>query len=237
MISIILPTYNEAGNITNLINQIIAVLKKHQYEIIVVDDNSQDKTWLIVQKMSQKNHHLKLIRRINLRGLTSALNLGIQKSRGDIVGWLDADLSHPPILIKEMVKKLEKFDVVVASRYISRAKDSRKEFFAVIFSRFLNLLSRILLDWSLTDFTSGYILCKKKYLSSINLQGDYGEYFIDLLVQLKHAGAKIKEIPYNNVSRVFGESKTGGNICDLLFRGRKYLFTLIRLWLKKYSFC
>ncbi|MEK7513758.1 MAG: glycosyltransferase, partial [Patescibacteria group bacterium] len=202
-------------------------------EIIVVDDNSPDKTWQIVQQLSQKNHHLRLIRRINQRGLTSAFNRGIQSSQGDIIGWLDSDLSHPPALLDQMYKKLKMCDAVVASRYIRGAKDSRKEITAVIFSRLINLLSQILLDWSLTDFTSGYILVKKIYLSSITLQGDYGEYFIDLLLKLKRAGALIKEIPYNNVSRVFGESKTGGNIWALLYRGRKYIITIFSLWLKK----
>lgn len=233
MISIILPTYNEAGNIVNLINQISLVLKKYSYEIIVVDDNSPDFTWQLVQKLSRTNHHLKLIRRLNIRGLTSAFNTGIQASRGDIIGWLDADLSHPPKLLPAMISQLDKFDVVVASRYLKGAKDSRREFIAVIFSWLLNLSCRFLLDWSLTDFTSGYILVKKQFLSGVKLRGDYGEYFIDLLLVLKRAGVKIKEIPYVNVSRVYGQSKTGGSTWDLLYRGRKYIFTLIRLWLKK----
>lgn len=233
MISIIIPTYNEAGNIVNLIARISSALKNHSHEIIVVDDDSPDSTWQIVQKVSQKNHHLKLLRRLKVRGLTSAFNDGIALSQGNIVGWLDADLSHPPKLLPAMIEKLGRFDAVVASRYLPGAKDSRHEFFAVSLSYWLNLLCRFLLDRSLTDFTSGYILVKKSFLSKIKLRGDYGEYFIDLMVQLKRRGAKIKEIPYVNVSRVSGQSKTGGGLWDLLVRGRKYISTLIRLWLKK----
>lgn len=233
MISIILPTYNEAGNIINVINQIDQVLKKYEYEIIVVDDNSPDKTWKLVQIASQKNKHLKLIKRIKIKGLTSAFIQGISSSRGEIIGWMDADLSHPPLLLTEMIEQLDKFDVVVASRYVTGAQDLRKEILAVIFSRLLNLLARVLLTRSLTDFTSGYILVKKKYLLPIQLKGDYGEYFIDLLMRLKEAGAKIIEIPYNNVSRISGESKTGNTLMGLLLRGRKYIIAVFRLWLKK----
>ena len=98
MISIIIPTYNEADNIKILINQISSALKGNKYEIIVVDDDSPDKTWEIVKKITRRNSQIKLIHRTQERGLTSALNAGIKASHGSIIGWLDADLSHPPNL-------------------------------------------------------------------------------------------------------------------------------------------
>lgn len=232
MISIIIPTFNEADNITNLINQISLALKGKKFKIIVVDDDSPDKTWAIVKKISKKNPQVKLIHRKNERGLTSAINIGIKTSRGAVIGWLDADLSHPPKLLTLMLSQLKSHDAVIASRYIPGAKDNRGLFFAVVFSRFINLLAQYLLYKDITDYTSGYILVRKKFLNK-PLLGDYGEYFINLLFDLKQQQARIIEVPYISYNRQFGQSKTGTNLFCLIKRGYKYLYTIISLWLKK----
>lgn len=233
MISIIIPTYNEAGNITALINEIRLALTGQQYEIIVVDDNSPDKTWQLVTKISLKNKRVKLIRRMDERGLTSAFNQGIDQSRGEIVGWLDADLSHPPVLLKKMIAQLVRYDVVVASRYVAGGSDLRQEKTAVILSRLINRLAQVCLFKDFTDYTSGYILLNKSLLKKYRLIGDYGEYFLELIFYLKKNGKKIKEIGYINVSRRTGESKTATNWLGFLRRGIKYLITLFYLWLRK----
>lgn len=233
MISIIIPTYNEADNIAALIKQISLNLKGQKYEIIVVDDDSPDRTWQLVIAKSQEDKRIRLIRRINERGLTSAFNRGIEASRGDIIGWLDADLSHPPALLKKMLPYFPRFDVVVASRYVAGGSDRRRERLAVILSRLINRLARFCLDHGLTDYTSGYILVKKSHLKNIYLEGDYGEYFIGLIYHLKQTGVKIKEIGYSNVSRVKGESKTAGDWSGWFRRGVKYLMMVFRLCFKK----
>jgi len=233
MISIIIPTYNEAGNIATLINKICLSLEKIPHEIIVVDDDSPDKTWQIVAKLAKSNKNIKIYRRLNERGLTSAFNLGILKSQGTKVGWLDADLSHPPQLLAQMAKSLDKFDAVVASRYVPGGQDKRREKLAVILSKIINRLAQVCLYPDFTDYTSGYILVKKSYLKNIVLRGDYGEYFIDLIFRLKQAGAQIKEIGYINISRTRGDSKTATNWFGFFRRGIKYIITLLTLWLKK----
>jgi len=233
MISIIIPTYNEAGNIGNLLKQINYYLKKINHEIIIVDDNSPDKTWEIAANIARKNKNIQVIRRINERGLTSAFNYGIGLSRGQVIGWLDADLSHPPRLLRVMLKQLQKYDVVIASRYVDGGSDQRKEYFAVWFSKIINKMSQILLFNDITDYTSGYILVKKTWIKNYRLKGDYGEYFIDLIFNLKKNGAKIKEIGYINYSRIHGTSKTAINIFDFFRRGIKYIATVFSLCLKK----
>jgi len=233
MISIIIPTYNEAGNIAALINQISSSLKGCPCEIIVVDDDSPDKTWQIAAKIASSNPRVKLCRRLRERGLTSAFNLGIKNSHGDIIGWLDADLSHPPQLLKSMRQFFPKYDVVVASRYVHGGSDDRRERLAVFLSRVINRLAQICLYRDFTDYTSGYILVKKKWLKHYSLKGDHGEYFIDLIFHLKKGGAKIKEIGYRNVSRIHGHSKTATSLWGFAKRGLKYLIILFSLWLKK----
>src|SRR3989344_4321344 len=121
MISLIFPTYNEAGNIKSLIVRSSKALAGVKHEMIVVDDNSPDKTWKIVAELIHKLPQLRLLRRKKVRGLTSALNDGIKLARGSIVGWMDADLSHPPELLPSLVKAMETNDAAVASRYLHGA--------------------------------------------------------------------------------------------------------------------
>jgi len=94
-ISVILPTYNEADNIKNMVNRILKNVKDC-VEVIVVDDNSPDKEWQIVADMTQEDKRVKLIRRINEKGLVSALLKGIKGSTGNFIVWIDSDLSMPP---------------------------------------------------------------------------------------------------------------------------------------------
>ncbi len=234
MISLIIPTYNEVDNIRTLINQIEFNLKKIPHEIIIIDDDSPDKTWDLAQKLASKNKSIKVFRRLNERGLTSALNLGIEKAQGTIIGWLDADLSHPPQLLdKKMLFQLKTHDAVIASRYVPGAKDKRGLLMAVFSSRIINLLAQWLLFKDITDYTSGYILISRKFIKSFKLAGDYGEYFIDAIFNLKKQQARIVEIPYISLNRLHGRSKTADNISGFFKRGLKYINVIFKLWLKK----
>ena len=109
-VSVILPTYNESELIKLLVNHIDKLLKDRCHEIIVVDDNSPDRTWEIVQNM--KNENVRLIRRMKNRGLTNSLNEGIAAAKYAYVVWMDADFSHPPELIPEMLIHLDEGDYV-----------------------------------------------------------------------------------------------------------------------------
>jgi len=207
-ISIIVPTYNEAENVSPLLREIFLALPKGSTEVIVVDDDSPDKTWRVARAARMPN--IRVFRRMHTRGLTSAIQFGIDHAKGSVIGWLDADLSHPPEYFAKMLRMLNKSDVVVASRYIHGARDGRKEKTAVVMSGIINRMARIFLYPAVTDYTSGFILMKKRILECYRLQGDYGEYFIRLLAYCMRQGYKIQEIPYVFVSREHGVSKTYG---------------------------
>lgn len=237
-VSIIIPTYNEKDNIELMVCSIEKQLAENLKEIIVVDDNSPDKTWQVVAGMQKDHKRLRLLRRIGRRGLTSAFREGIQKSKGEIIGWLDGDLSHPPSLLSKMLSCLSGHDVVVASRYVRGGQDARGQKAAVLFSKAINKLAQIFIAPTFLDYTSGYILFKKKLLGSYRLNGDYGEYFIDLMTYFIGKKYKIKEIPYLFKSRKYGQSKTAANWFDFLAKGRKYIVIIwkCRQELKKASF-
>jgi dolichol-phosphate mannosyltransferase len=224
--SIIIPTYNEAGNIRTLITGINSSLPVDKTEIIVVDDNSPDNTWMITRNL--KINNVKVIRRTHVRGLCSAIQEGIDNSNGKYIGWMDSDLSHPPALLSKMAYLITKYDAIIPSRYIQRASDRRMENNAVILSWLINKMCNTFIYKNITDYTSGYIFLKKQILETKRLEGDYGEYFIDLVYYLNQNNFHIIEIPYIMYSRIHGASKTATNIFDYIKRGRKYIQTLLR---------
>lgn len=228
-ISIVLPSYNERDNVIPLVASLERNLTPYDREIIIVDDDSPDGTWKVVEEISKTNPHVRLIHRTGERGLTSAFNRGVKESSGDIIAWLDCDMTLPPEKLPLMLKEVEQgYDVVTCSRYVPGGGDKRGEFTAVIGSRIINFLAKILLTFAVKDYTTGYVMAKRKVLEQIKFRGDYGEYCIDFLYRVYRYGYRIKEIPFVLTSRKFGESKTANNFYNYLKRGRKYVAIILQ---------
>lgn len=235
-VSVILPTYNEAPNIVRLIHAIQSSATRPT-EIVVVDDDSPDGTWRLVEELGATDPRVRVIRRIGERGLTSAIQEGIDRTMGDPVVWMDCDFSMPPEMIPTLVDKVivDGYDAAVGSRFarggsakgdLEGTEDSR---LGVALSNLLNGILRFWLDPSFRDYTSGFIACRRKMLEEIRLSGDYGEYFIDLMYRAIRRGYSVIEIPYVCAPREFGESKTGSNLWQYGRRGIKYLWTAFKL--------
>ncbi|MCP5052380.1 MAG: glycosyltransferase, partial [bacterium] len=172
MISVILPTYNEAGNIEELIDLIMKEVPA-PVEAVVVDDDSPDKTWEIAEGLKSKYSNVKVLRRINKSGLTSAIRDGVKLAEGDVIVWMDADLSIPPAKIKDLLAKIEEgYDVVVGSRYIPGGgtviiEKEDDSLVLVILSFVLNFAIQKLLDPTFHDYTSGFIALRKEVVENI----------------------------------------------------------------------
>lgn len=230
-VSIIIPTLNEKENITKLISSINRVF--YPLEILIVDDNSIDGTVekiLFYKKTAGKNVHL-IINQKPI-GLTNSIQKGINRAKGKIVAWMDADFSHPPELLQSLYNALNDCDIAVASRYINGGKDKRKEKLAKICSLIINYLCHYLFNLKFYSFTSGYAMAKKEILRNYRLRGDYGEYFIDFIVTSFRQKKRIKEIPYICYSRNTGVSKTSTNFIGYFVKGYKYAFMILKLILK-----
>ncbi len=230
-VSIVLPTYNEKDNIVDLIRAIQKSFN-NAVEIIVVDDDSPDKTWQVVETLANEN--VKLLRRFNQTCLTTAIADGISMASGDIVGWMDCDFSMPPELLPAMVRETDYYDIVIGSRYVKDGQDDRDTLLGIVSSKIINFCMTHILDPSVTDYTTGFVVSKKNVFNLIKLKGDYGEYCIDFLYTSLKKGFKIKEIPYKCVPRKFGESKTAPNLLKFFMRGTKYITTIFRLKIAKY---
>lgn len=227
-LSIILPTYNESENILLLLDE----LERHlqlPYEAIVVDDNSPDGTWRLVADYARGHPQVVLVHRTLERGLTSAINAGIDRARGRLLMWMDVDLSMPPARIPDLLAAIgQGADVAVGSRYVQGGGDARAVTPLLTIQLFLSKVLSILGGWflrcSFRDWSSGFIVLKREMLEGYRLSGDYGEYFIHLICYLiKRRGARVVEVPYVLTPRERGESKTATNLWGFFQRGKKYL--------------
>lgn len=231
-VSVVLPTFNESENIGNLISAIQKQLPG--CEVIVVDDNSPDGTWRIVEEIGKNNSLVRLIRRTDERGLTSALSRGIKEAAGETIIWLDCDFSMPPDTIPLLLERIESgADVAIGSRYAAGGSDSRGEWMPMAFSWVINKSAAMLLDGSVTDYTSGFVAARSAVLKELQLHGDYGEYCIDFLGRALRRGFTVVEVGYVCKPRRLGESKTALSFWGFLRRGRKYVATIIRLMVQR----
>ena len=229
-ITLIMPTYNERENIIPLIQRSLAALSGYEIEVVVVDDDSPDGTWQLVSAMAGEDQRVRLIRRTDERGLTSAIRTGIGSARGDWVGWMDCDLSMPPEDLPRLAAALAGgADVAVGSRYASGGRDAGHSRLALAFSRTINIAAGLLLGRRITDYTSGFILARRQVFGGISLRGDYGEYCIDFLYRAVRAGWQVVEVPYVCIPREAGQSKTAAGAWGYVRRGWKYVLTILRL--------
>lgn len=228
-LSIIIPTYNEKNNLIKLIKEIEKKLKKSAYEIIVIDDNSQDLTGKIAKKIFNKNKKIRIFIRKKERGLASAIFFGIKRSKEDVIIGMDADFNHPPKLIPKLIKNLKNNDLVIASRFIKGGgmEEKIRYFFTFLFNLFL----KHILKFPIMDNFSGFYAIKKEKLKLLPLktiyQG-YGEYHLKLVWYAKEYNFRIKEIPVYYQKRQYGKSKS--NLINIAIR---YIFEAIKLKMKK----
>lgn len=243
--SIILPTLNEAGHIDLLIKDIYNLFfdQNINFEIIIVDDGSNDGTIEKINKLKNEIKNLNLIVRTGQSSsLVNSLNAGIDLSKYENIVWLDADYSHPPQYMNEIIKKNneEKYDLIFFSRFLNESKryyDNQKYKKKIIdrLSLFLNNLCRFFLFNDLHDYTSGYISIKKKFVQKNKLKGYYGDYFMRLLVDAKINKLNIIELPFIELDRKSGISKTTGNKFGFMIKCFFYFISIISNFFRKFK--
>ena len=239
LVCTVLPTYNERENIGPLIEGILVNAITPQL-VLVVDDGSPDGTAQRVAELAAQHNQadglkVVLIQRKGEKGLTSAIQRGIDEAihtyGAEIVTWMDCDLSMPPADVPRLVRAIleQGADLAIGSRWVQGGADVAHGAMARTLSWIINRFARLLLDDRLTDYTSGFIAGRTTVFRNLRLQGDYGEYCIDLLGRAAQAGYHLVEVPYICVPRTAGESKTGANLWDYLVKGRKYVATIWRV--------
>lgn len=214
---ILIPTYNEAENVERIVSSIFDLYKDIYVKII--DDNSPDGTALIVHKLVQKYPHLSLLSRKGKEGLGKAYMNGFMEVMRDPafthIIMMDADMSHNPVYIKDMIRESEKYDLVIGSRYIQGGGTVGWEMWRKMLSLCGNLYGRMITRMPINDMTGGFNCIKIDNLKKIDLNTvDASGYAFQM--QLKYSqylsGVSIKEIPIIFSNRFGGESKISNNI-------------------------
>jgi dolichol-phosphate mannosyltransferase len=200
-------------------------------EIIVVDDDSPDETWRIAAALDDP--HVKVIRRVATRGLASAFNRGIIESRGDIVGWMDADMGMPPSLLPAMIEKLNEYDIVIGSRYAPGGVDDRARI-RVFSSWLINRFAGLVLGYGIRDYDSGFIVVRRSVFNSVSIiPTGYGAYFIEFLFTCRRKGLTVYEMPYHFQDRAKGVSKSFPNLLAFTTTGMQYVMRILAARLRR----
>jgi len=227
-VSIVLPSYNEKGNLLQLIPQIHQNMTDKQHEIIVVDDNSPDGTYKAVLDLELP--FVRAILRVKDRGLANSIRCGLEIAKGDAYVVMDSDFNHRPEYLPFMIDALSYYDCVTASRFVYGGRmDSRLRH---ILSWIFNIFTRVITGGYITDNLYGYYAVRKTAMEKLSYDRifwGYGDYFIRLLYYLQKDGVNILQFPAANGKRLSGKgnSKFIGifkqyflEVIKLAFKGR-----------------
>jgi dolichol-phosphate mannosyltransferase len=212
-LSVIVPTFNESGNIEPLYNEIKKSLKGVKYEIIFVDDDSKDGTLDEIKELIKHHNNIKLIHRVDKRGLSSACIAGFIESNSKYLAVIDADLQHDPALLSEMLQEIrsDKLDIVIASRFLKDSLISGLSHTREKFSSIGNALSIMVTGIKLSDPLSGYFMIKNDFVSPLipKLSGMGFKILLDIISTSRFSRLKLKylELPTHFRERTKGESK------------------------------
>ena len=224
---VIIPTYNEKENIRNIINAVLA-LSKHEFDVLIVDDNSPDGTGAIVDSMiAERPERIHILKRAGKQGLGTAYIAGFKwalEHDYEYIFEMDADFSHDPNDLPRLYSAChdEGYDVAIGSRYVSGVNVVNWPMGRVLMSYFASQYVRIVTGFPIHDTTAGFKCYKRRVLQTIELDKirfkGYG-FQIEMKFTAWRIGFKIKEVPVIFVNRKEGTSKMSGGIFGEAFFG------------------
>lgn len=230
--SVLLPTYNERENLPIIVWLIIHYMEKskYDYEIIVIDDGSPDGTLEAAKQLQKIYGQEKIVLRPREKklGLGTAYIHGMKHATGNFIVIMDADLSHHPKFIPEMIalQKEKNFDLVSGTRYIGNGGVYGWDFKRKLVSRGANFLTQLLLRPGASDLTGSFRLYRKEVLDKlVSACVSKGYVFqMEMIIRARQFNYTIGEVPITFVDRVYGESKLGGSEIFQFVKALLYLF-------------
>jgi len=195
------------------------------WEVVVVDDNSPDRTFEIATEAFREQPSVILVLRTQDRGLANSIRTGVERSSGDVLIFMDTDFTHDPAEIPKMLHILEQCDVVIGSRFC--AGGSMEDLPHYFMSLFYNWFLRVILRTQIQDNLSGFLAIKRRRLEQLPLEAiffGYGDYCFRLLHHAQRGGFRLLEVPVQYKTRQKGRSKSV--FWKLFF---SYTYELVRL--------
>jgi len=218
-VSVVVPAYRERDNIPLLLAALERTLGGHDWETIIVVDDSFDGSEALVRERAQQDRRVRCIHRIGRRGLASACIEGMLASSAPYLVVMDADLQHDEQLLPQMIDAIKQgdADIVVASRYLEGGSTGDLAPARVRLSRAASVLGKTLAG-GLSDPMSGFFVVRRTYLEKV-LHRLYGRGFKILLDMIAAArgNVRIREVPYRMRSRLHGESKLSARVVAEFF--------------------
>lgn len=224
-LSIIIPTYNEELNIKELLKRIHINMSQNKvkYEIIIIDDHSEDNTLDILNKLNGR-YHIRVLLKNGTKGKAQSLLEGFKQAKYNTVAMIDADLQYPPELLYNMFVRIREFDIVIADRVVQNIQWYRR-----ILSRiYSKVFGKIILGLPY-DIQSGMKIFKKKILRDIELSPTPWGFDYEFLYKAKHKGYTITQVPIQFDARKNGKSNiTLLSNFELLFGILKLKFAKVK---------
>lgn len=221
-LSLVVPAKNEEGSIGPLVDEIVAALAGRPeivYEIILVDDGSDDRTWESMERAVAEHDHTRAIRLRRNFGKAAALSVGIEDASGTVIATIDADLQDDPAELPRMLDELERDHDLVTGHKAVRRDPWHKRLPSKVFNRITGLVSGL----KLRDHNSGLRVARREVYDAIPLYGELHRY----VPTLAHAnGFRVSELTVNHRPRVHGRSKYG---IERYVRGALDLLTVTSL--------
>lgn len=208
LVSIVVPTYNEAANLAKTHEAVAAALAGRDWELIVVDDDSPDGTADAVRALAARHGNVRCIQRRQERGLASAVQWGVQAAHGEHVVVMDGDLQHDAGLIPAMLDELARgSDIVSGSRFLAGAGAEGLSDLRSSLSAWGNSLVNLFLARPLSDPLTGYFATSRAlFLRTLpRMQADGFKVFFDLVFHNRRAA--VRELPFAFAPRQHGQSK------------------------------
>ena len=210
-LSVIIPTYKEAENVSELIGRLEKVLSMVSWEVIFVDDDSPDDTSAVVRAIALKNPKVRCVQRIGRRGLSSACIEGMMAATAPVISVMDADLQHDETILPLMLEKIEKdgAEIVVGTRYAEGGSTGDWDQSRKFISEFATKVGQMVMKQDVSDPMSGFFMLRRSVLDLTvrNLSGIGFKILLDILATARDHSLCVAEVPYHFRNRFAGESK------------------------------
>lgn len=220
-ISTVIPVYNEEGYLLETISCLYFFLGSNfnEYEVIVVDDGSKDRTSNILTELQKKYQNLKVITNKKNMGLGYSLKNGFNAATKEVIFYIDCDLPFPPHFLLQAIKELEKSHFVIGRR------DAWDNILRKYMSFAYNFMIRKLFRINFADINVGVKVFKRKILQSLNLRSSGSFFSAELALEARRQGFIVSELPCSYRKRIYGTSKLNNikNIFQALIETVTYL--------------
>ena len=207
-VSVVVPTYNERESLPLLVNALRDVMgNETDWELIVVDDDSPDETWKVAEDMASKDRRIRIYRRLDCRGLSSAVVAGLSMAGGERVVVMDADLQHDVTRVPQLVAALDDTPLAAGTRYAPGGGVGGWGRGRVALSQAATVVCNLVLGLAVSDPMSGFFAVRREEFNRISSRLNPRGYKILMELMVVMRPARVEEIPYVFAPRVCGESK------------------------------